>query len=340
MSQLLPVLTRNRTAYVTKEAAVGTFVAPANANAFRFVDMKLTAAQPVEVRPDVNPSLSRPLGTAMRKSASWTMSCSLAGSGVAGTAPDIGPFLETGIGAAVPTTGVVTYNPADVAATLDLWGYAKDSAGNQPAGLTQQAALAASVSQIKFNLGQNFATADFSGEAWWVLDTDQFATADATAKGSLVSFPTEPSAPVLNGAAVQGFVGSITVDSVTYTGIIRSANVTYSMVREYPKDVFGIFYPGAPIPGYRDVTVDFNLYDDDGSSLSALKTKIFANTTFNAVIAIGLTAGNIWTFNLNNLQVPTKPAYDNSATKRALSFTAQAHQSTATAKDEFSLVLT
>jgi len=295
----------------------------------------MNAAQAINARPDKTGSLGQIVGTPGRKSATWTMQTSMAGSGAAGTKPEIDEFLEAAFGAAATASaGVsVTYNLANAAPSLTIFDF------NRPATVSQRAIMGAIVSRMKADIGQDFAALEFSGEGKWAIDTDQFSTADTTAKSGLTTFPTEPTTPTSVGSAVAGYKGTITLDGQTYT-TFRTGSIELAVARELPKDGWSSDYPIAPANGLRTVRLDFSLYDDDSANLQAFKGKAFSNTPVNITLAIGTSAGNIWTWNLKNVLV-AKPAYDYSQTRRGVNFNGcTAHMSSITQDDELQLVLT
>lgn len=330
---------QNQACYVQKESSpavipntTGTATV-GNNNACRIINLQTDQQQALIDRPDKLPTLDFTIGIGGRKSASWNASMSLAGN-AAGTKPDMDPFLEALFGKAgvVVAATSVTYDSDDVSPTLSIWNFRK------PAGATQQCAFGSMVNQAIFRMGQDVAQVEFSGESYWVIDSNQFATAETAAKGGLTSFPAEPAAPVTNGGMVVGFTGQVTLDGNVY-GTLRTATVTFNAGRELQKDVFNNYYPdSSPAQDRRDIRVEFSIYDDDSANLGSLKNKAINNTGVTLVFQMGTVAGNRWTFTLRNV-VLAAAKYDDSQRKYAVNFTGKAHASSATAKDAMTLVV-
>ncbi len=331
---------RNQRGYVQKESVWGTIpngtgtASVAATDAFQFISLDMNSAQPINPRPDKTGSLSQVKGTAGRKSATWSMTCSLAGSGAAGTPPDIDVFLAALMGKdGVPNgTTNVTYGLEDASPSLTIWDFCP------PAGVEQRCIFGAIVQRATFNFGGNFAQVTFSGEGKAVLTKNGYAGADTDGKGGLNAFPSEPSSQTTAGSAVSGYKGVITLDSVAYS-TIRSGNIDIAVARELPKDGWDTDYPLAPADGIRTVTAAWSQYEDDAAGLATLIGKMIAHTTFDSSYQFGKTAGNIWTITLND-NLFDAPTYGYDATRRYINFKCQAAASSGTAKDECSIVLT
>lgn len=330
---------RNQYLFVQEESTYGTIpnsagtATLAGTDACRHISLVATPVQPLNDRPDKTGNLSATVGVGGRKSSTWRASMSMAGSGAAGTESDIKKFLKALFGKAPVIVGAtsVTHDVDDTQFSLDIWNF------YDPSGMVQEVALGAIVNQGRFILGQDFATAEFEGEARWVLDSNQFATADATAKGGLTSFPARPT-PTTNGIPAIGFTGTITLDGNVYT-FFRNATIIFNAQRELPKDIFNSYYPDSPAQDVRDVRVEFQIYDDDGANFKSLRLKAINKTAVTLTFVIGTVAGNIWTFTLRNV-IFDAPERDDSQRKLSTTWRGKAHADSSTSKNEITLALT
>jgi len=330
--------------YAELEAATGTVNNTAGVanvaatDAFLCESLAIDSDQPENERPDKTGVLGLVAGTAGRKTSSWSMRCSLAGSGAAGTAPDIDVFLRALMGqAGVVSAGVsVTYERGETGAppTLTLWDFNALATGEQ------RALAGAVVQRARFDIGGNFGMVEFSGQGKSLITSNGFATLDTPSKCSLTAFPAEPASRTIAGSSVQGYKGTITLDGNTYT-TLRTGYVEIVYARELPGDAFNSDLPGNPSDGRVAVTVGLNMYDDDSANFSALKVKAQNKSALvDFAFVIGTVAGNIWTFTIKNVRLNT-PRIDYGNTKRVVDFgTSPAHITSATAKDDFKVVLT
>lgn len=326
--------------YVQLESSFGTIpnaggtASVGNANAFRGISLLTNADQALIERPDKNSSLSATVGIGGRKSGNWSTSASLAGNGAAGTAPDIGPFLQAAFGKAptVVAATSVTYGLDDLSPSLAIYNFRK------PAGASQQCAFGSVVQRLRVLLGEDVARIELSGPSKWVIDTDQFGTVGADHKGGLTTFPSEPASPVTNGGIGPGFTGTVTLDGQSYS-TLRTATIDVDFGRDIPLDVYNNYFGVEPGQNRRVVNVEFSIYDDDSANLSTLKRKALAKTPVDLVFAHGTIAGNIWTFTLKNVLLAA-PQYDDSQRRYAVNFTGRAHATSGTSKDELVLALT
>jgi hypothetical protein len=331
---------RNQQCFVQVESTYGTIpnsagvASVANSNACRIISLTTNPRAGHIDRPDKTGTLSATVGVGGRKSAEWSARMSVAGSGTAGTVPNMDPFLQSAFGKAgtVASSTSVTYSLEDAAPSLSIYNF------RSPSTVTQQCAFGAVVNSVRVPLNQDVAEIEFSGPARWVVDSTSFATHDTAGKGGLTAFPSAPSSPVYAGNMAVGFVGTVTLDGTTYS-TIRSGNINIALSRELPMDVFNSYYAGQPTLGVREVTVDFNLYDADDAALTALKGKAISKTSVTLSFQIGATAGNIWTWTLNNVLLDV-PSYDDGSANWSLNWTGRAYASSATAKDEVALVIT
>lgn len=304
-------------------------------DAFRVISLSTPAETGLIDRPAKTTTLSQTAGMLGKKGGNWSAVVELAGSGAAGTAPDIDAFLQAAFGkAGTVAAGVsVSYGLDDLSPSVAIYNF------RDPAGMEQLVALGALVASMRLNITQENSTIEFSGPCRYVSDSDGFASLDATAKGGLTSFPTRPATPTYAGIPALGLYGSATLDSAAYT-TIRSLSINVDFGRSLPSDIlFNGAYPGLPQQLRRTVTAEFSMTDEDTAAIKAMKVKARAKTGLPLSFVIGATAGNIWTVGLAGCQLTT-PAYDDSQPSWVTSFTAVAKASSATAKDELTLVCT
>lgn len=325
------VYSRNRRFYSTLVSTYGTAVAPTNSNAMRAVEVKLNPTQTRMLRPDVQPSLDSPVPSLGRKSCPGTMRASLAGSGTRGTPPDIHPYLYSLFGKYTNVAATSdTYETDDVAKYLDVYTYVTDGGG--------ESCLSSIVQQAVFEFGQDYSVVEFQFEGKSYLSSWSFAGTDTEGKCGHASYPTEPASPALNGAAVPGYKGSVTIDSTAYTNG-RTGKITCGYAKPLPKDGWGTDYPLDAGLEIRKIDVEWTQYDTDLAALTTLKGKAHSGTQVDAVWVLGSTSGNIWTFTLNDIFL-NPPTFDDSQSRRIVQFSGTCYATSGTAKDSFKLAIT
>jgi hypothetical protein len=336
-------ISRQERVYLQMETAFGTIPNAAgvasvgNNNCSRFIKADLGTKVALYPRPDKTGTRSQVVGLLGRQQATWSLSQSLAGNGAAGVVPDCDPVLQCLFGQAATIVGATscTYNLADpnTIPSFDLWSF------RTPATLAQRVTLGAVVGEATFQLGQDVATWSATGTGIWTLDSDNFGTEGLTQKGGLTSFPTEPAAPVTNGNATVGFVGQATYDG-NVIAEIQTASIRVQTGGAVANDTFGSYFPILAEGGLRTVSLTFTIYDNDGAGIKDIKAKALTQAPITVILQVGVIAGNIWTFTLNNVQVQP-PAYDDSRNRFMCSFPeSMAHASSIAVRDEMKLVIT
>jgi hypothetical protein len=307
----------------------------ANADAFRLINLVTKGDTNQVARPSKTTTLSRTAGILSKKAGNWSTRVELAGSGAAGTAPDIDPFIRAAMGKAgtVVASTSVTYALEDASPSLSVWNF------RDPATMEQLVALGAIVASLRVNVTQDSSEIEFSGPCRYVTPSEGFSGLDATAKGGLSAFPARPSSPTYAGVMALGLYGSATLDGSAYT-TLRSLSISADFARSLIDNVlFNGAYAGQPQQGIRNVTVDFELTDEDTVAIESLKAKARAKTAMDLVFVIGSTAGNICTITLNDVQL-TSPDYDDAQPSWGAKFSGIAHASSETAKDELVIAFT
>jgi hypothetical protein len=330
------VFDRNQRCYPLIQSAFDTVTAPTNADCCLITSLTTGAQQAEIARPDKTGTLDELVGQGGRRIASFAAAMSAAGNGTAGVAPDCKNFLQGIFGAAgvVVAATSVTWSLADALFYLAVWNFT-----TSPANATSMVAFNSLVQKFEAAFGGDVPTFSFSGESGWTLDSDQFAdgTTPAAAKGGLGAFPAEPSTPVVNGIAPQGFKLTAVIDGNAYTNVL-SGKVALDVMRELLK-VGNSEFPGAGAPGDRKVSLDWSMVDSDSASLRTLKQKAYTRTPVNATFKVGSIPGNRWVHTVNNIIVP-KPTYGTNGTRRTVNFSgARAYPSAITVKDQYTLAI-
>lgn len=272
-----------------------------------------------------------------RRTSSFSLEVPLQGSGTAGTVPDMDAILVGLFGATgtVVSSTSVTYAIAAVNVGLTLWKF-KDPAGSN---VPNQVGVGAIVNQFEINAGEEAeATLSVSGPMVDVIEKPNFGSLTTAEKFGLTSFPSEPSATTFLGTPALAFTGSVTINSVA-TFKLRSFRITGNMNRNI-RYAHGGYAVSVPNNSKRSIVVDFSVYEEDTSDQAALRHLSRTGGTFDASLAIGGDAGNIFTFNLNNLVIGTVTE-ESGGPESILNFNGcEASITNASSNDELNVVLT
>ena len=272
-----------------------------------------------------------------RKSASFSCEYPLAGSGTAGTASDLAPILEAIFGqAGTVSAGVsVTYSLANAIPGLTLWNF-RDPAGTN---IFNEVLWGGVVESAEFSGGaESEATLSISGTGPYVVNKPNFSSLSTSAKGGLTAFPSEPSSLAYLGTPAVAFTGSATINGVS-TFKLETFRIRIALNRNI-RPAFGDYHPSAESQGIREITVDMTLYEEDTANQAALRHLAFTKGSFDATFVIGEDAGNIFTFALNNLTIPSVARQD-SGVESTLTFNGcVASKTSVSANDEISIVCT
>ena len=334
-------LARNERMYLQLEDSygvipnVGGAATIAGSDACLFSKLVLTNTVPIIPRPDKTGSRSIGVGQVGRKGGTWSIEASLAGSGAAGTPPDIDVLLHCIFGKAGTIVGgsSVTYNLEDAIPSFTVWSF------RDPVTADQRVAHGCVVREASIELGGDVAMIRASGECQWVLGTSHFGSADSAMKGGLITFPNEPGNPTVAGNFAIGFTGAASAGGTAIAELL-TATINISTANETVKNTFGTFYPIGAEGDERVVSVDFRVHDSDAAVIAALKTNAISKTVLDMILQIGTVPGNIWTPTLNNVQLEY-PEIEDSERRWASSFRGcRATPTTLISKDELVLAVT
>lgn len=239
-----------------------------------------------------------------------------------------------------------TYSFIDDIAHFSLWSFRTASTLDQRVGHT------CVVSECTFNLNQDVATWQSNGDCLWVLRSKDFSSSDIYQKAGLSVFPSEPVAPTTNGTIIPGFTGrfvggqsvgstsaSAFAGAATTFSTIRNATIRVQTNNLLVRDTFGSYYATLTEGDVRNVTLSFNIYDDDSVSVNALKTYGDAKTPVDFAINIGTTVGNIWVFYMKNIYLAAHVLGDGQLRFDASYADSRATASSLSVKDEFSIII-
>ena len=219
--------------------------------------------------------------------------------------------------------------------------------------LDQRVSHTCVVSEATFNLNQDVATWSANGDSVWVLRSKDYSISDQYQLGGMTGgFPSEPSSPVTNGAIVPGFVGrftayqsAATVTAPTFASsavsfpTIRNATIRVQTSNQLVRDTFGSYYPTMTEGDVRNITISFNIYDDDSATVNQLKTWGDASTPVDFVINMGTVAGNIWVHYLKNVYLAAHVLGDGQLRFDASYAESRATTTNLTVKDEYALII-
>lgn len=321
------ILSRNERLYLQKQPTLtaipnssGTATL-AGADAAAFIRARMNQRTASLVRRDKTGSRSGTPGKRGRQYGDWSIEASLV------TGADHDPVYEAAFGKAHASD---VYTLDDAIKFFTMWLY-KD-----PSTADQRVAHGCVVNQIVWNLGQDVAEWTASGECRWVQGSKGFTGASAEHKASLSAFPAEPGSPATTGELIAGFTGSISANGSPLVGI-NSATITLRTGNQLKKNSFGVYLPIVAEGAERFVTISFNLDEDDTAAQEELREATRSKAQLDLNIEIGAEVGNIFEFDVMNVQLGEYDVDDSQLTTAVNFSEGRAFPSTSSAKDEFKM---
>ena len=254
--------------------------------------------------------------------------------------------VGNGIGGAAGNVSRVklTYSFIDDITQFTLWSF------RTAATLDQRVGHTCVVTEATFNLNQDVATWQANGDCLWVLRSKDFGTADVYQAAGLTTFPTEPATPVTNGSIIPGFTGRFVAGASTATAsvyataavafpTIRNATIRIQTNNLLVRDTFGSYYATLTEGDVRNITVSFNIYDDDSTAVNTLKTWGDNKTPVDFVLNLGTVVGNTWVHYLKNVYLAAHQLSDGQLRFDASYADSRATTSNLGVRDEYSLVI-
>lgn len=254
--------------------------------------------------------------------------------------------VGNGIGGAAGNVSRVklTYSFIDDITHFTLWSF------RTAATLDQRVGHTCVVTEATFNLNQDVATWQANGDCLWVLRSKDFSTADVYQAGGLTTFPAEPTTPVTNGSIIPGFTGRFVAGASTTTAsvyaaaavafpTIRNATIRIQTNNLLVRDTFGSYYATLTEGDVRNVTVSFNIYDDDSTAVNTLKTWGDNKTPVDFVLNLGTVLGNTWVQYLKNVYLASHVLGDGQLRFDASYADSRATTTSLSLRDEYALIL-
>lgn len=240
----------------------------------------------------------------------------------------------------------LTYTFVDGITFFTLWSF------RTPASLDERVGHTCVVTECTFNVNQDVATWQANGDAFWVVRSADFANLDIYQKGGLTVFPTEPATPVTNGVIIPGFTGRFVAweaASVITAATFSTAAVAFPTIRNVTirlqtnnllvRDTFGSYYPTLTEGDVRNITLTFNIYDDDSTPTNTLKSWGDSKTPVDFVINLGTVIGNVWQFYMKNVYLAAHVLGDGQLRFDAAYSDSRATTSNLAVRDEFTLTI-
>lgn len=209
------------------------------------------------------------------------------------------PFSNTP-SAGAPIGPTVTYSPATDLSSVTLFDYW------DPSTAVHRVVCGAAMDRMQIKVNGDFHEFGFSGPAADVVDSTSFSSGQA----GLTQFPAEPAIASFDYSIIPGHIGQVWLgNSQTRFYTLTSANIGLSNGLDVRNHEFGSDLPRAIVPGQRDVTMDFSLYERDDVGTQALYQAARQRSPVSVMIQLGQQSQQLFGIYMNSL-VPEVPQYD------------------------------
>lgn len=203
-----------------------------------------------------------------------------------------------------------SYQPATELKSATIYDYWS------PSTAVQRLLYGAAVNEVQIKVNGDFHEFEFSGDACDVVDNASFESGQA----ALSEFPTEPSIEPLNYSIIPGHLGQVwlgTQPSQFFT--VTKADVTFNNDLDLRANEFGSSLPRAIVPGIRDVSLDFSLYQQDDSATQNLYQAARQRSPISIMLQLGQRQGELFGIYMKSV-VPEVPQFDDSDRRQQWQF--------------------
>jgi hypothetical protein len=214
-----------------------------------------------------------------------------------------------------PTT---TYALATRLPSLSIYDYW------DPEAAVHRLLAGAAVSILTLRINGDFHELHFSGPAAQLLDSVSLEPG----QGGLSDFPGEPALTAFQTTPVPGHLGQIWVgapQSQLYT--ITQAELTLDNKVETRCREFGSPYPRCLVPGTREVSISFSLYEQENEVHRTLYQAAKRRDPISLMLQLGQTEGQLCAVYLKGF-VPAIPEFDDAESRLKWTFAKSAAQGT------------
>jgi hypothetical protein len=208
------------------------------------------------------------------------------------------------------TGPTATYQPATNLQSLTLFDYWS------PATAVQRVVAGAAVDTLTIKVNGDFHEFDFNGQAQDLVDSSSFENGQC----GLDSFPPEPVVSGISYAIIPGHMGQVWLGSVPERFLtLTNAELSFSNNLDLRAREFGAELPSVIVPGQRDVSLKFSIYQQDDPATAALYQAARQRSPISVMIQLGEQQGQLFGVYMKSVVVEV-PGFDDSEKRQQWQF--------------------
>ena len=193
-----------------------------------------------------------------------------------------------------------------------------------PATALQRILRGASINKLKIKVNSDYHSFVFSGEARDVVDSATFTAG----LGSLTSFPAEPDLAAFDYSAIPGNLGQAWLGtSATQFLTLTDAEIVVDNNLDLRKKEFGSNAPSCIAAGERNVSLKFNLFQQDDEATATLYQAAKQRSPISVFFQLGQQSGQLFGLYMKSVVLEV-PEYNDRETRVQWQFSASRAQGT------------
>ena len=227
------------------------------------------------------------------------------------------PFTNA-VGQSSQMSPTVTYSLASELPSVSLFDYWS------PATAVQRIASGAAVDVMKIKINGDYHEFTFSGEAREIVDNVSFSSGIA----GLTQFPAEPAIGAFDYSVVPGNLGQAWLGtSPTHFLTITSAEIVVDNKIDLRQQEFGSNGAMCVTAGQRNVSVNFNLFQQDNDQTNALYQAAKQRSPISIFFQLGEQTGQLFGMYMKSVIIEL-PEFNDNQTRVEWQFRASRAQGT------------
>ena len=197
-------------------------------------------------------------------------------------------------------SGTVSYHPGAQPGSVTLFDYWS------PSSAIQRLVAGAAVDEMRVSVNGCYHEFQFKGPGRELIDNVTFESQ----QGGLTAYPAEPAVSNVDSVAVPGNLGQAWLGlAPDQFFTVTAAEIAVKNNLDLRNKEFGVPGPRAVIPGEREITATFTMYQEDAESSRALYQAARQQSPVSVFLQMGQAPGQMCGVHLKSV-VPDVPSFD------------------------------